>query len=343
MIGIMPEKIKAYAAEAAHAPLKLTEIDLGPLGADQVEIAVRYCGLCHSDLSMLNNDWGMTSFPFVPGHEVIGEVVAAGPSVHGVQVGDTVGLGWSSNSCMACPQCLSGNHNLCATGEGTIVGRPGGFAERVRCHGTWATKLPNGLSLADAGPLFCGGATVFNPIVEFNVKPTDRVGVVGVGGLGHMALKFLNKWGSDVTAFTSSPSKAEEARSFGAHQIIDSRSDAEMKSHNGTFDFILVTANVPLNWMGYLDLLAPKGRLHFVGAVPEPVSFAVFPLITGQKQISASPVGSPATIAKMLNFCARHDILPTTEHFPMSSINEAFEHLAAGKARYRIVLDNDIA
>lgn len=335
--------IRAYAAFAAKSPLKPFEFDPGPLGPEQVEIRVRSCGICHSDLSMLNNDWGMTGYPFVPGHEVVGEVVAAGPSVKRVKVGDTVGLGWFAGSCMACRSCLDGDHNLCASAEQTIVGRHGGFADRVRAHWAWATPMPMGVDLDKAGPLLCGGITVFNPLVQFDVRPTHRVGVIGIGGLGHMALAFLNKWGCEVTAFTSSASKREEAMRLGAHRVVNSTDPAELGTIAGSLDFILNTANVDLDWNAMLTALAPKGRLHIVGVPPSPIPTAAFPMIAGQKTLSGSPLGSPATTATMLDFCARHKISPVTETFPMSKVNEAMERLHSGKARYRVVLQADFA
>jgi uncharacterized zinc-type alcohol dehydrogenase-like protein len=236
---------------------------------------------------------------------------------------------------------MAGNHNLCATAEQTVVGRFGGFADKVRCHAAWAVPLPNGVDPAKAGPLFCGGITVFNPIVQFDVKPTDRVGVIGIGGLGHLAVQFLSKWGCDVVAFTSSKAKAEDARRMGARQIVDSRSEDEINRLAGSLNFLLCTANVPMNWDSYLAALAPKGRLHIVGAVPEPIPVNVFSMLIGQKSLSASPLGSPQTTAKMLEFCARHNIAPITEEFPMSAANDALDHLQSGKARYRLVLKND--
>ena len=189
--------------------------------------------------------------------------------------------------------------------------------------------------------MFCGGITVFNPIVQCGVQPTQRVGVIGIGGLGHIALQFLNKWGCEVVAFTSSDSKREEALKLGAHQTVSSRDSAQMQKLAGSLDFILVTANATLDWPVILNALAPKGRMHIVGAIPEPIPVAAFSLLSGQKTVSGSPLGSPATTAKMLDFCARHGIAPIIEKFPMSRVNEAFDHLRAGKARYRIVLEND--
>lgn len=339
----MSNLIKSYAATAANAPLQYHEFDAGPLGDEQVEIAVSHCGLCHSDLSMLANDWGTSGYPLVAGHEVVGTVTAVGPHAKRAQVGQTVGLGWYSESCMCCHQCLSGNHNLCAKVESTIVGRHGGFADKVRAHWAWVTPLPAGVAPEKAGPLFCGGITVFNPLLECGVKPTDRVGVVGIGGLGHLALKFLNAWGCEVTAFTSSESKHTEARELGAHHVVNSRDSAQLNAIAGSLDFILSTVNVSLDWQALVNALSPKGQLHTVGAVDKPISLAAFPLIAGQKSLGGSPFGSPATIGTMLDFCARHHVEPTTELFPMSKINDALEHLKSGQARYRVVLENDFA
>jgi alcohol/geraniol dehydrogenase (NADP+) len=330
--------VKAYAAEQAGGELKPFEYEPGPLGSKEVEIDVEYCGICHSDLSMLNNDWGMTQYPFVPGHEVVGTVAAVGDTVTKLRPGQKVGLGWYSRSCMMCEWCMSGNQNLCLTAEGTIVGRYGGFADKVRAHEAWVTPLPEELDPAKAGPLFCGGITVFNPLVQFDVKPTDRIGVIGIGGLGHMALRFLHAWGCDVTAFSSSPDKEAEARELGANHFINSRDPNALKAAENSFDLILSTANADLDWETYIAMLRPKGKLHFVGVAPNPVSSQLFPLILGQKSISGSPLGSPTTVDRMLNFAARHGVEPITETYAFSEVNEALEKLRSGKPRYRIVL-----
>ncbi len=333
--------IQAYAATEARGPLTPFEYEPGPLGANQVEVAVESCGLCHSDLSMLDNDWGFSRYPMVPGHEVVGTVAACGREVTHLKEGDRVGLGWFSQSCMHCTRCMQGDHNMCRTVEQTIVGRFGGFAERVRCGSEWAVRLPEGVDAAKAGPLFCGGVTVFNPIVELDVRATDRVGVIGIGGLGHLALQFLNKWGCEVTAFTSTQAKAEEARSLGAHHVIATGDEGALNAAAGSFDLILSTVNADINWGAYINALGPRGRLHLVGATPNPIPVGAFPLIMAQRSISGTPMGSPATTAAMLDFCARHAITPMTEHFPMARINEAFDHLRAGKPRYRVVLEAD--
>lgn len=333
--------IRAWAATAAAAPLASFEYEPGPLPPEWLEVAVEHCGVCHSDLSMLDNDWARSSYPLVPGHEVVGRVVAVGDGAKRSRIGDRVGVGWYVASCMACEQCIRGDQHFCRNAQETIVGRHGGFAERVRCHWGWATPLPAALAADDAGPLFCGGVTVFSPIVEMGIQPTDRVAVVGIGGLGHLAVQFLARWGCEVTALTSSVAKRDEALALGAHDVVASSDPAALTRHAGRWDFILVTANVTLPWQQMLAALAPRGRLHFVGAVLEPIPIAAFGLIGGSKSISGSPLGRPSTVADMLEFCARHGIGPKVERFPMSRVNDAIEHLRQGKPRYRIVLDND--
>jgi len=332
--------IKAYAAHKPEAELEPFEYDPGSLEDDEVEIDVQYCGICHSDLSMIDDEWGMTEYPIVPGHEVVGTITAVGKRVRNLKAGDVVGLGWHAGYCMTCPSCLSGDHNLCASGEATIIGHHGGFADKVRGKAPSVIKLPENIDPESTGPLFCGGITVFNPLIQFDVKPTDKVGVIGIGGLGHMAVQFLNAWGCEVTAFTSSESKKKEALKLGAHQTIDSRDASEIEAAAGQFDFIISTVNVKLDWDAYLNALNPRGRLHFVGAVLEPIDASVFSLLPAQRSISASPVGSPATIATMLEFAVRHDIKPVIEKFSFENINDAMAKLRSGKAHYRIVLSH---
>jgi len=333
--------IKAFAAMQPGGKLEEYTYDQGALTQDEVEIDVETCGICHSDLSMLNNEWGMTQYPFVPGHEVVGVVSAVGQNVTSVRIGQRVGLGWHSGYCNSCHTCHSGDHNLCNSAVMTIVGRHGGYADKVRAQQTAVVPLPEGVNAKSAGPMFCGGITVFNPLVQYNIKPTSRVGVIGIGGLGHIALQFLRAWGCEVTAFTSSDSKQEEAQQMGAHHVLNSRNSKELEAAAGRFDMILSTVNVKLDWNAYIATLAPKGRLHFVGATLEPIDVDVFGLLTQQRCVSASPVGSPAVIKDMLDFAALHAIEPVVEYFPFTKVNQALDHLQAGEARYRIVLTMD--
>ncbi|OQK16814.1 alcohol dehydrogenase [Methyloprofundus sedimenti] len=336
-------EIQAWASHGPKQKLERFAFNPGALDPEGVEIAVEYCGLCHSDLSIINNDWGISQYPVVPGHEAIGRVIAIGNQVKGVHVGQYVGIGWNSGSCMHCHQCMGGNNNLCSTLQPTIVGHHGGFSQRLRAHWAWVIPLPDSLDIASAGPLLCGGVTVFSPLLTFDVKPTDHVGIVGIGGLGHMGLKFAKAWGCEVSAFTSHESKTAEAISFGAHHVISSQDTTAMLQASNTLDMLIVTVNVALDWASLLKTLKPNGRLHVVGAVLDPMPISAFDLISGQKSISGSPTGSSVDLTTMLKFAARHDIRPQVEHFPMSRVNDALEHLASGKARYRIVLDTDFS
>ena len=337
-----PRNYQAWVARGARQPMVLENVDPGPgpLGGEDVELAVEHCGLCHSDLSVLNNEWGVSQFPATLGHEVVGRITAMGPHTKGLTLGQRVGVGWYSGSDMHCRQCMSGNHHLCPSAQATIIGHRGGFASHVRAHWAWAIPLPEKLNAADAGPLLCGGITVFNPLAMY-ARPTDRVGIIGIGGLGHMAVKFAAAYGCDVTALTSSESKFEEARGFGATHVVSSKDSDSIRKLAGTLDLLISTVNVPLDWDAMISTLAPNGRLHVVGAVLQPIPVPAFALIAAQRCVSGSPTGSPAAIATMLEFAARHNVTPQTEHFPMSNVNQAFARLESGKARYRIVLDAD--
>ncbi|GAA6134796.1 NAD(P)-dependent alcohol dehydrogenase [Oceaniserpentilla sp. 4NH20-0058] len=330
--------INAFAALQAKAPVEPFQYEPGELAGHEVEIDVHFCGVCHSDVSMLDNEWGFSRYPLVAGHEVAGVVSAVGDQVNHLKAGDRVGLGWHSAYCNHCGCCMEGDHNLCATSEKTIVGRHGGFADKVRAQSTAVVKLPEGLDMSHAGPLFCGGVTVYNPMVQYDLKPTAKVAVIGIGGLGHMALQFLNAWGCEVTAFTSSSDKEAEAKALGAHKTLNSKDPAQLEAAAGSFDMIISTVNVSLNWNAYMGTLRAKGRLHFVGAVLEPLNISVFPMMLAQRSVSSSPVGSPAIIAQMLEFAVRHGIQPQVEIFDKENINQALDHVREGKARYRAVV-----
>jgi uncharacterized zinc-type alcohol dehydrogenase-like protein len=334
--------IRGWAVHAPKEKLKLFNFNTGPLGSEEVEIDIEHCGICHADLSMIKNEWGMSQYPFIPGHEVVGKISAVGSHAKNLQIGQKVGVGWNAISCMHCHECMTGQHNLCVKAVPTMVGHQGGYADKIRIHWAWAIPLPQMIDIADIGPLMCGGIAVFAPLLIFDIKPTNHIGIIGVGGLGHMGIKFAKAWGCEITAFTSQPEKAQAAKDFGAHHVVSSQDSAAILKMASTLDMLMVTSDVTLDWQSLMKTLKPNGRLHLLGAVLEPLSVSALDLIFGQKNISGSPTGSPSMLSAMLDFAARHDIKPKVEHFPMSKVNEALAHLEQGKARYRIVLDNDI-
>lgn len=332
--------IQGLAAHAAGAELLAYKYDPGTLGPHDVEVAVTHCGICHSDLHLINNDWGISQYPFIPGHEVIGTVKQVGAEVKSFAVGQRVGLGWQSNSCGICEWCTSGNENLCPQSEATCVHRNGGYADRVRANDRFVFHIPDALQSEHAAPLLCGGITVYSPMRTHGLHPGCRVGIVGIGGLGHMAIQFARVFGAEVTAFSTSPGKEKEARSLGAHNFVNTRESRSLKDLASSFDFILNTANADEDWGIYIQALRPMGTLCFVGVPPSPVSFHAFPMISGVRTVTGSPIGSPHRIREMLDVAARHGVKAMTESFPMAKANEAIEKVNKNKVRYRAVLSN---
>jgi uncharacterized zinc-type alcohol dehydrogenase-like protein len=333
-------QIQGLAAHAAGAELLSFKYDPGELGPREVEVAITHCGVCHSDLHLIANDWGISQYPFIPGHEVVGKVAAVGAEVLSLAVGQRVGLGWQSNSCGVCEWCTRGMENLCPASEGTCVHRNGGYADRVRANARFVIPIPDALESESAAPLFCGGITVYNPLRTHGVNPSSRVGIVGIGGLGHLAIQFARGFGAHVTAFSTSAAKEEDARALGAHSFVNSRESKAMKEVAGTMDFVLSTINADQDWGVYLQTLRPTGTLCFVGVPPSPVSVHAFPLISGLRSISGNPTGSPYRIKEMLDVAARHGVKAKTELFPMSQANAAIDKVKKSKVRYRAVLAN---
>jgi uncharacterized zinc-type alcohol dehydrogenase-like protein len=333
-------QIQGLAVHAAGAELLPFKYDPGKIGPQEVEIAISHCGICHSDIHLISNDWGISQYPFIPGHEVIGKVSAVGSDVKQFIVGQRVGLGWQSNSCGVCEWCTRGMENLCPSMEGTCVHRNGGYADRVRANHRFVIPIPDAIESENAAPLLCGGITVYNPIRNRGVNPFSRVGVIGVGGLGHLAIQFARVFGADVTAFSTSADKEEEARALGAHNFVNSRESKALNKVAGTLDFIISTINADQDWAVYLQALRPTGTLCFVGVPPSAVSFQAFPLISGLRSITGSPIGSPHQLREMMDVAARHGVKAKTESFPMAKANEAIEKVKKNKVRYRAVLAN---
>jgi alcohol/geraniol dehydrogenase (NADP+) len=332
--------IQGLAAHAAGAELLPFKYDPGELGPHDVEIRISHCGVCHSDLHLISNDWGLSQYPFIPGHEIVGKVTAVGVEVKTLAAGQRVGVGWQSNSCGTCEWCSRGMENLCPTAEATCVRRHGGYAQSVRVNARFAIPIPDALGSEGAAPLLCGGITVYNPMRSHGVNPSSRVGVVGIGGLGHIALQFARVFGAEVTAFSTSEAKEKEAKALGAHHFVNTRESKMMREVAGTFDFILTTINADQDWMSYIQALRPTGTLCFVGMPPSPVSFNALPLISGIRTITGSPIGSPHMLREMIDVAARHGVKAQTEGFPMAKVNEAVEKVKKNKVRYRAVLAN---
>ena len=332
-------KIHGYAAMERGQALKAFDYSPDELGAVDVEVAITHCGICHSDLHLIDNDWKISSYPFIPGHEIIGTVTAAGGLVAHLKTGDRVGIGWQRGACLVCERCTAGHDNLCAKHEATCVGHHGGFADRIRVDSRYAFSIPKALASENAAPLLCGGATVYSPLRHNGVRPDMRVGVIGIGGLGHLAIQFAAAMGCEVTAFSATPDKEKEARSFGAHQFLSSREPLKSRRAGGFLDIILTTVFVDLDWAAYLRALRPNGTLCFLGAPPSPLSIPAVMLQSGQKSIGASVIGSRHMIAEMLDFAARHGITAKTEVMPRAEVNAALDKVRANRARYRMVLE----
>ena len=332
--------IQAFATAAANLPLTLQPIDLGELGENAVDVRVTHCGICHTDVGMAHNEWGFTRYPFVPGHEIVGTVAAMGRNVAGLAIGQRVGVGAINGSCMTCDQCMRGAQHVCPKMTATIFGgHHGGFASHVRVDDwRFAFAVPAEIASEHAGPLMCAGSTVFSPLVHYGVRPTDRVAVVGIGGLGHLALQYFAKWGCEVTAISSNPAKRDEALGFGAHSFIATGEPGALRRAKGTFDFILSTVGVDLPWGEYLATLRPQGKLCIAGTSPSPVPVGLMQLLSSELSVVAGKTGAVADTRAMLDFTARHRITPKIETFPMAEANTALERARKGTVRYRAVL-----
>jgi uncharacterized zinc-type alcohol dehydrogenase-like protein len=334
--------IKGYACKEKGGELVSFEYEPGDLPVDEVEVEVEYCGICHSDLSMIDNEWGMSSYPFIPGHEAIGKIVAVGSQVSQDRIGQRVGVGWQSASCNHCKNCGVGKESLCLNEEEvgqTIISRNGAWANRVRLQAKWAIPIPDGLDPSLAGPLMCAGTTVWSPIRHNNVRPGMETAVLGVGGLGHLAVQFLAKMGTQVTGLSTTRSKEENTRKLGATDFIATKESPEdLEKAAGRFDFILSTVSADVDWNAYINALAPEGTLVICGVPDGAIEFMPFPLIVSEKKISGGRAGSPSDTKEMLEFCATHNIAPMCQQFDLKDINKAVQHVRDGKARFRAVL-----
>ncbi|MFM5889615.1 MAG: NAD(P)-dependent alcohol dehydrogenase [Dolichospermum sp.] len=332
-------KFQAYASLKPGEKLQPWEYEPAPLGSNDVEIAVTHNGLCHTDIHMRDNDWNVSKFPLVAGHEVVGNVTQIGADVTGIKIGNRLGFGWISNSCRVCDACLRGEENICRQGyKGLIVGNHGGFANKLRACADFAYKIPDNLDSASAAPLLCAGITVYTPLRTYIKYPGAKVGVLGIGGLGHLAIKFAEAMGAEVTAFSTSSDKEAEAKEFGAHYFCNWKNTEQIKEVSGTLDLLLCTVSSEIDWNKAFGLLANNGVLCLVGLPVSTLNIPLLPLVFGQKAIAGSVVGGRRFMKEMLEFAAIHQIKPMIETIPISQINAAMDRVVANKARYRIVL-----
>lgn len=330
-------RVDAFAALEAGASLAPFDYEPAALGPRDVEIEITHCGICHSDIHLIDNDWQTSHFPLVPGHEVVGTVAQKGSLVTHLELGSRVGVGWQAGSCLECEWCERGDENLCERIVETCVGRHGGFADRIQVDGRFAFAIPDVLSSEVAAPLLCGGITVYSPLRE-HARPQSRVGIIGIGGLGHLGIRFARALGCEVTAFSSTAAKEDEARAHGAHHFVSSVDDSALKTQRESFDLIISTVNTPLNWKRYVSALRPHGVLSFVGALAEPVSIHTGMLMARSRSVTSSPIGGRAVMREMLNFAARHRVGAQVETVPMRDVNSALDRLRRNDVRYRFVL-----
>ena len=334
-------KFTAYAALQPKEKLQVWQYEPAPLKASEIEVKVTHNGLCHTDIHMRDNDWGVSKFPLVAGHEVVGIVTEVGKDITTLKIGDRVGLGWIRNSCRVCYHCLQGEENICKQGfTGLIVGNHGGFADRVRSPADFAYKIPDALDSASAAPLLCAGITVYTPLRTYIKYPGMKVGIVGIGGLGHLAIKFARAMGAEVTVLSSHADKATEAKKFGAHHFYQWGSE-NAKDVTGSLDLLVSTSSAELDWDLAFSLLGNNGVLCFLGIPVSSINVPLIPLIFGQKSVVGSVVGGRRFMLEMLDFAAINQIKPTIQTMPLSQVNEAMSLVLAGKARYRIVLESE--
>ena len=341
-------KVSAYAAASATSPVAPHSIDRRDPGSHDVAMDVLFCGMCHSDLHQIRNEWGNSTYPMVPGHEIVGRITAVGSDVTRFAPGDLAGIGCLVDSCGTCDFCVREQQQFCVKGSaptynGTEMDRItptyGGYSSSVVVKEKFALKIPAGLDPAGAAPLLCAGITTYSPLRLWNCKPGDRVGVIGLGGLGHMAVKLAASMGADVTMLSTSQAKEADARRLGASAFALTKDPATFTRLAGTFDLLVDTISAPHDYNAYLSLLRPLGTMILVGAPPEPSPFVAFALIMGSKRLAGSAIGGIAETQEMLDYCAAHGIVSDIEVIAIDKVNEAYERMIRGDVRYRFVID----
>ena len=337
-----------FAAQSSTSPLSPFSFERRIPGPQDVQIDILYCGVCHSDLHTARNEWTNTTYPVVPGHEIVGRVVKVGSQVRRFKQGDLAGVGCMVDSDRTCPACKAGLEQYCE-GPATLTYNSedkhlggmtyGGYSKTIVVDEAFVLRLPANLDLAATAPLLCAGITTYSPLRHWKVQKGQKVGVVGLGGLGHMALKFANAFGAHVTLFTTSAHKTEDAKRLGAHEVVVSKDPAQMEKHINSFDFILDAVSAEHDINAYLNLLKRDGTLVQVGAPEKPLPVSVFSLIFMRRSFSGSLIGGIAETQEMLDFCGKHGIVSDIEIIPIQKINEAYERMLRSDVKYRFVID----
>lgn len=340
--------VKAYAATAAEAPLGPINIERRAVQPHDVEIEISYCGICHSDLHQARNDFGGSIYPMVPGHEIVGRVSAVGDQVTKFKVGDLAGVGCIVESCRHCDYCKDGLEQFCDEGCTFSFNSPdriyggytfGGYSQAIVTDENYVLRMPKMLDPAAAAPLLCAGITVYSPLKHWKIGPGQKVGILGIGGLGHVAIKIAKAMGAPVVVFTTSPDKVEDAKRLGADEAVLSTDPEQMSRYARSLNLILDTVSAHHDVDAYLNLLKPDGSLVLVGLPPEPLALGAFSVVMGRRSLSGSNIGGIAETQEMLDFCARHNITADIEIIKMHEINEAYERLEKGDVKYRFVVD----
>jgi uncharacterized zinc-type alcohol dehydrogenase-like protein len=341
---------RAYSAASATSPLTSTKITRRDPTEQDVQIEILYCGICHSDLHQARNEWSgflPTVYPCVPGHEIVGRVTKVGSAVTKFKPGDLAAVGCMVDSDGTCPECRAGLEQFCANATYTYnlpdkhLGGVtyGGYSESIVVDQRFVLRVPSNLNLAGAAPLLCAGITTYSPLHHWGVTKGKKVGVVGIGGLGHMAVKIAHALGAHVVVFTTSPKKKDDAVRLGADEVVISRNAGEMRKHAGSFDFILDAVSAEHDINAYLNLLRRDGNLTLVGAPEKPLPVSAFNLIMGRRSLSGSPIGGIAETQEMLDFCGKHNIIADVEVIPIQKVNEAYERLLKQDVKYRFSID----
>lgn len=345
---IETKEIKAFGTQAADAQLEQLNINRRQLTAQDVEIDIMYCGVCHSDLHTARNEWHGTKYPCVPGHEIVGKITGVGDKVKKFKVGDLAAVGCLVDSCHECDYCKEGLEQYCEEGNIGTYNSPdkylgtqtyGGYSESIVVREDFVLKVPENLDPAAAAPLLCAGITTYSPLKHWNVGPGMKIGVIGLGGLGHMAVKLANAMGAEVIVFTTSESKVEDAKKLGAHDVVLSKDKEQMKRYHGKLNFIIDAVSAQHNINSYLKLLKVDGSLVLVGAPEHPLPVEAFSLIPYRRSFSGSMIGGIKETQEMLDFCGKHNIVSDIEMINIQQINEAYERLLKGDVKYRFVID----